>query len=214
MATTVSKKLADFIIRKEVSSEEFYRKKYERPIWPGLESGLTVAIGYDLGYKTPKELVEDWTGYVSDSTIAKMKKYLGFRGTNAAAYLRASQDIRIPWEAAYKQFEEKTLPKWTKTVIEKLPNTDDLNEDQLGVLVSLAYNRGPNGFTMNGDKFKEMRAIKEHMQKKEFTKIPAELRSMKRLWNLNGLKIRRDEEADLFQKALANPPRLDKISCL
>ena len=37
---------------------------------------------------------------------------------------------------------------------------------------------------------------------KEFDKIPAEFRSMKRLWN-NGLVGRREREAQLFEKGLA-----------
>ena len=38
----------DLIVKEEVSSEAVYRKKYQRPEWPGVNSGATVGIGFNL----------------------------------------------------------------------------------------------------------------------------------------------------------------------
>jgi hypothetical protein len=52
-----------------------------------------------------------------------------------------------------------------------------------------------------------MRNIKSHMASKEFTAIPDEFRSMKRLWpDMRGLQKRREREAELFEKGLAELP--------
>ena len=78
--------------------------------------------------------------------------------------------------------------------------------DSFGALVSLAYNRGAS-FSAPGDRYREMRAIHDHMASGRFDKVPDEFRSMKRLWpNMAGLRNRRDHEADLFAKGLAATP--------
>jgi len=44
------------------------------------------------------------------------------------------------------------------------------------------------------------------MARREYSKIPGEIRSMKRIWDgdpkMRGLLVRRDLEADLFEKGL------------
>jgi GH24 family phage-related lysozyme (muramidase) len=73
-------------------------------------------------------------------------------------------------------------------------------------LVSLAYNRGAS-FSAPGERFLEMRNIRQHMEAKAFALIPGEFRAMKRIWagdpNLAGLLVRRDAEAALFERGLA-----------
>ena len=66
------------------------------------------------------------------------------------------------------------------------------------------YNRGA-AFSSLGDRYAEMRAIKVHMVNNNPENIPAEFRSMKRLWvgkGLDGLLARRDREAKLFERGL------------
>lgn len=200
MADKISQKLVDFIIEKEVTSQEYYTKNYERPEWPGVNSGITVGIGYDLGYNKPEDIQKDWAGVIPDSTIKEMCRYSGLVREAAQRKLAQSQNIRIPWEAAYRVFTERTIPKWLDKLKKKIPNLEILNEDQLGVLLSLAYNRGINAFDRPEPKYKEMRAIKAHMEAKEPHKIPAEIRAMVRIWpTVKGLQKRRLQEADLFE---------------
>lgn len=200
MTEKISQRAIDLIIEFEVSSRTYYQKALQKPEWPGLASGVTVGIGYDLGYNTKKQIAEDWGDALPPETVNAMQMYAGLTKEKAKAALsQARKEIVVPWEAAIEVFSQKTTPKWIDMVCNALPNTDLINEDCLGVLVSLAYNRGTS-FNSAGDRYKEMRAIKSHMKNKNFDFIPDELRSMKRLWpNTKGLLIRREKEAKLFE---------------
>jgi hypothetical protein len=202
----ISKKAIDLIIRYEVSSKEHYEKVLSKPEWPGLESGITVGIGYDLGYNDEDKVEEDWSPYISQDQISAMKKYCGKTGRAAQRVLSTAQDeIDIPWDAAYNMFLNKIIPKWTNIVMEILPNTNKLSGDSLGALVSLTFNRGPS-FNSPKDRCLEMRNIKEHMKNEAFGEIPGEIRNMKRLWTFRGLLLRRDDEAKLFEEGLTVVP--------
>lgn len=200
----ISKATFDLIVKEEVSSQGAYERLYRRTEWPGASSGVTIGIGYDCGYSTPARLREDWGGRIPNDMIEALVKACGVTGKPASSLAeRLKPLIDIPWEAALDVFENVDVPRWVATVKQHLPNTDQLSPDCLGAIVSLAYNRGPS-FDVPGDRYKEMRAIKAHMAAKDFDKIPAEFRSMKRLWpNLSGLRGRRDREANLFERGLS-----------
>lgn len=206
----ISQAAIDLIIREEVSSEAVYRKKYTRPEWPGVQSGVTIGIGYDVGYSTPARLRADWSGLIPDSMITALTRACGVTGDSAQGLLPSLRKVvNVPWEAAIGNFSRVVLPRWIKTVTDKLPNCDKLHPDCLGALVSLAYNRGPS-FGNNGDRYREMRAIRALMASGNFAGIPAQFRSMKRIWpNVKGLQGRREREAQLFEAGLkkAMPPR-------
>jgi GH24 family phage-related lysozyme (muramidase) len=74
----------------------------------------------------------------------------------------------------------------------------------MGALVSLVFNRGPG--LGAADSRREMRSIAAHMKARDFAKVPAEIRAMKRIWEgqekLRGLCTRRDREAALFEDGL------------
>jgi hypothetical protein len=210
---SISQKAVDLIIREEVSSEATYRKKYTRPEWPGVQSGVTIGIGYDVGYSTPARLRADWKGRIPDATIDALSRACGVTGSSASGLTRQlKSQVFVPWEAAISNFEDVVLPRWVKTVTDKLPNCDKLPADCLGALVSLAYNRGPS-FGNAGDRYREMRAIKALMASKNFAGIPAQFRAMKRLWpTVPGLQKRREREAQLFEQGLRHPgPKPDIV---
>ncbi len=95
------------------------------------------------------------------------------------------------------------MPSWIATARKTLVNTESLSPDCLGIIVSLIYNRGAS-FDRAGDRFREMRAIKADMAAKNFHDIPAQLRSMARLWPVpNGVHGRRLREAAIFERGLA-----------
>ena len=136
--------------------------------------------------------------------LQALAQTVGVKGGPAGPLARQLRDsVNVPWEDALAVFDNRDVPRWVAIVRKALPNTELLSPDCLGALVSLAYNRGAS-FSKAGDRYREMRAIKTHMANKDFAKIPAEFRSMKRLWpSLRGLQVRRDQEADLFQSGLA-----------
>lgn len=194
------------IIREEDSSEEIYKQHYQYPTWPGGDSGVTIALGYDLGYVSPEKIHADWSDKVGASMLASMIAVSGIKGTAAHdAAERIEHRVTIIWEKALAVFLEVDMPGWIATVRKVLMNTDKLSPDSLGALVSLAYNRGAS-FSLPGDRYREMRQIKALMVSSHFADIPAQFRSMVRLWpHTSGLRGRRYREAYLFEKGLSVP---------
>jgi len=167
-------------------------------------SGVTIGIGYDCGYTTKDKLRQDWQALPARMVEALIGT-VGITGGAAGERARRLRDIvNVPWEIALSVLDHRDVPNWVAIVRKALPNTELLGPDCLGALVSLAYNRGAS-FSKAGPRYAEMRAIKGHMASRQFDRIPAEFRSMKRLWpNMRGLRQRRDDEANLFQKGLVD----------
>lgn len=193
----------DLIVAEEVSNKATYIKKYQKPEWPGAQSGVTIGIGYDCGYATPDKIRSDWGPRLSANMVSALVRVAGLTGAAAKAKLADTRKIvSVPWDAAMDVFENNDMPKWEKVVLKAVPSASKLNADCFGVIVSLAYNRGPS-FSKAGDRYREMRAIKQHIDAGRYEKVPAELKSMARLWpSLPGLQARRKREAALFQKGL------------
>jgi hypothetical protein len=156
-----------------------------------------------VGYSTPTVIQGDWGNKLSTVMVAALEAVAGIHGTPAASHAHELRGVvTVPWKDAMAVFIGRDMPKWEAIVYRALPNTDKLAPDSFGALVSLAYNRGPS-FSNAGDRYREMRAIHSHMAFSEFSKIPDDFRSMRRLWpNVTGLRNRRDHEAALFEKGL------------
>ena len=52
-ATPISGQAFDLIVEFEVTGEQAYTQRYRRPVWPKGQSGVTIGIGYDVGYACP-----------------------------------------------------------------------------------------------------------------------------------------------------------------
>lgn len=200
---TISQRSVDRIIEFEVSSRAYYERKFQRPDWPGESSGPTVGIGYDLGQCSSDKIRKDWSGLVTPEMLDAMVSCSGKTGEAGRAWTaRVRSSILIPWDAATKVFLNNDVPEFTNAVVAKIPATANLPADCLGALVSLAFNRGA-AFDHSGDRYAEMRAIKQHTQDGKSVVDPSDLRAMKRLWpNVKGLRDRREIEAQLFEDGL------------
>lgn len=197
----ISLEAIEEIIFEEDSSEWYYLKHYQHPEWPGGMSGVTIALGYDLGYATPLKIHQDFDGLIPTAMVNILVSVAGIKGTQAHfATNRIKNSVLIPWSVALSVFLKHDMPQWIETAKHTLPNTDKLGPTCLGILVSLIYNRGAS-FDRTGDRFREMRAIKADMQAQHFDDIPNQLRSMARLW-IGGVHDRRLREAALFVKGL------------
>lgn len=199
-----SQAAVDLIVAEEVSSKETYIARYQHPEWPGGASGVTVGIGYDLGYATAERILSDWKDYLEPKMLQAMTSVAGLTGQaahNALAGVRAS--IVVPWDAAMAVFKKVDMPRWEAIVAKAIPNADALPAGCYGVVTSVAYNRGAS-FSKDGDRYREMRSMREHIMSGDFSLVPADLRSMKRLWpNMAGLRNRREHEAVLWERSLA-----------
>jgi hypothetical protein len=110
--------------------------------------------------------------------------------------------VSIPWNDALDVFSNHDLPRYTAMCRAHLPGYDGLSPHCKGVLFSLVLNRGPS-FDEPKPRYAEMRDIKAAIKSGRLERVPAALRSMKRLWpDSRGLRDRREDEAKLWELGL------------
>lgn len=181
--------------------EAYYDKKLIHPTWPGGQSGVTIGVGYDLGYNSQSQFQADWGTRLAAADYNRLKACLGSKASVASGLIRGVKDISVPWSAASAVFFALTVPRFYREALGAFPGMDKLPGDAQGALVSLVFNRGTS---MKGDSRREMRAIRDLVPKGDLKGIAAQLRSMKRLWvgkHLDGLIARREAEAKLVENA-------------
>ena len=205
----LSKKSLDLILEFEVGGgENYYNKFLKSPAWPGEQSGVTIGVGYDLGYVNKTEFTNDWKE-LSKKDFDRLYKVVGVKGIAAKDLTRGLKDISIPWDLALKVFNNKTVTKFYNLTRQTFPNFDNLPEDAKGGLVSLVFNRGA---ALEGDRRREMKLIRDGMKlvsnydQKALTFIANQIRNMKRIWIggsiEKGMSRRRDAEAKLIEESL------------
>lgn len=200
----LSRKSIDFIIQHEAGGRAYYDKVLQKPTWPGGESGITIGLGYDLGYNSEKQFLSDWGTSLTEPNIKTLKAVLGLKGEKAKISLKSELlNIRISYNIAYDVFVTCSVPRFYKLALSIYPDMINLNEDTQGALVSMVFNRGAS---LNGDSRTEMRAIVDLVKKKDYEGIAEEIEKSKRLWEhkgLDGLVIRREAEADMIRESIA-----------
>jgi GH24 family phage-related lysozyme (muramidase) len=200
----ISKKATDLIIQHEVGGRAYYEKKLQAPIWAGGESGVTIGMGYDLGFNSEKQFMADWSGVINLNYINALRPTIGIKGPQAKTMLKGEiLNVRIPYNTAYEVFVKSSLPRYYAMTKKIYPNMDLLNDDTKGALVSVVYNRGNR---LEGDSRAEMRAIVDLIGKQDYEGIAEQIEKSKRLWEgkgLDGLVTRRESEADLVRDSMA-----------
>jgi GH24 family phage-related lysozyme (muramidase) len=200
----ISKKSLEMIIHHEIGGRAYYDKKLQAPIWAGGESGVTIGMGYDLGFNSDKQFMLDWSGVINLNFINALRPTIGIKGIQAKAMLKGEVlNVRIPYNTAYEVFVKSSLPRYYAMTKKIYPNMDLLNDDTKGALVSVVYNRGNR---LEGDSRAEMRAIVDLIAKQDYEGIAEQIEKSKRLWEgkgLDGLVTRRESEADLVRESMA-----------
>lgn len=211
----------DAIISYEIGAEfvgdtRYYNSRLTKPTYPGGNSGVTIGIGYDLGYNTIAQIRKDWEGKVNGNLLAFFISCSGLKGKDAARKIKQETSIfKIPYEVAYNVFINSTLPRFCKEAKETFPSIEKLNPLAQAVIVSVVFNRG-NGLvdtSTNAQKEgrrKEMRNLLKAIDKVDYNSIAKEIEAMKRLWDgvpdfdgdvevkMQGLIDRRIAEAKLI----------------
>ena len=200
----ISRKAVEMIIQFEIGSKNYYDRILQRPTWPKGKSGITLGIGYDLGYTTEKQFLADWSGRLNLNFINALRPVVGLKGEQAKGMLRGEiLNVKVPYVVAYEVFVKCSLPRYYEMTKAIYPELDSLNEDTRGALVSMVYNRGNK---IEGDSRKEMRAIVDLVKKQDYEGIAEEIEKSKRLWEglkMEGLVTRREAEADLILQSIA-----------
>lgn len=179
--------------------QSYYEKKLAKFTWPGGASGPTIGIGIDTAYYSAKEISNIFNFLPEDQIhlIQGASGRTGKRGKDYTLKLRRA-GIVVNWAQAEDIFQRITWPKFSRAAEKAFPGLEHLHEDAYGAIVSLVFNRGTS---MAGDSRKEMRNVRALIPDKNYKKIAAEFKSMKRIWEnkeLDGLLRRRDAEAALI----------------
>jgi GH24 family phage-related lysozyme (muramidase) len=199
----ISRKSIDFIIQQEIGGRAYYDKVLQRPSWPGGESGITIGIGYDLGYRNTQQFVKDWGLNLTIEQINILKPVVSLKGSKAKEKLKGDiLNVKVPYNMAYDIFVKNDVPRYFTMAKKIYPLLEQLNEDTQGSLVSMVFNRGTS---LVGDTRTEMRAIVDLVANKDYEGIAEEIEKSKRLWEhkgLDGLVIRREAEADMIRNSV------------
>lgn len=202
MKQLIAPKAFDLIVKYETGGRQYYDKKLKNPSWPGGSSGVTIGMGYDLGYE--QNLARDWQAHLSPADLAALGRTLGLTGSRANQALSGVRHIEVPWDMAAEVFNERTLPQEIRKTLAAFPRSaDKLTANAFGALVSLVFNRGPG---MEGERRREMRAIRTAIASDAtgdalHEAIARQFLEMRRLWpntsSDQDLYDRRTDEADL-----------------
>jgi hypothetical protein len=200
----ISRKSIEMIMNFEIGGKAYYEKALQKPTYPGGDSGITIGVGYDLGYNTEKQFMADWSPVINLNFINALRPVVGLKGEKAKAMLKGEiLNVRIPYAAALEVFAKSSVPRFYKLTLGIYPEMIHLNEDTQGALVSMVFNRGTK---LDGERRKEMKAIVKLVKDKDYEGIAEEIEKSKRLWEhkgLDGLVLRREAEADLIRDSIA-----------
>lgn len=189
------------IVRYEIGSDAHYRRELQQPSWPGGESGVTIGIGYDLGYTSVERFAMDWQEYLSTAEFDQLSAVCTMKKSAAREVSSNLQHISISLPKARKVFRHSSLYEYARRAKKAYPGLESLEPDAQSAIVSLVFNRGTS---MRGPSRKEMLNIRELVDACDHEGIACEIESMKRIWegrNLNGLLKRRDAEAAMVRGA-------------
>lgn len=202
----LSEKAINLILEFEVGGQANYEKNLKNPIWPKGESGITIGIGYDLGYNTQEVFLQDWQR-LDEASLTRLKVCCGLKADKAKDVLDSVKDIVVPWDIAWDVFQNVKIPRYYDRTRTAFPGLENLPADAQGALVSLVFNRGasmedkPGGLTRV-----HMRNIRDIVPVKDLKTIAEQIRAMKDLWKgtaiEKGMARRREAEAVLVEQAV------------
>tara|TARA_R110000868_G_scaffold89499_1_gene249163 strand:- start:186 stop:983 length:798 start_codon:yes stop_codon:yes gene_type:complete len=198
----------NLILKYEVGGgSSYYTKCLQSPTYPGGASGVTIGIGYDLGYNTIDQFQSDWKHVILPDVYNRLAVHIGKKSEKAKAAIPSVKDIKIPWASAEIVFKNNTLPRFIRETIKAFPGAEKLHPDAFGALVSLVFNRGGS---VSGDSRVEMLSIRNAIKGEMYVDdiysfIAQQIITMKRLWvgkGLDGLLVRRNEESALVKSCV------------
>ncbi len=145
--------------------EVYYNRLLKSPIWPKEASGVTIGVGYDLGYNTAPTIRRDWSPHLGVATVDRLITVAGKTGTRARDALASVRDLVVPWAPAFTVYRGVTIPTFWKITQRAFPGVDELHPNAQGALLSLIFNRGAD---MSGTRRTEMRAIRGLVLAKDY----------------------------------------------
>ncbi len=201
-ALVASRQGLDQLVSFEISSPAYYRKRLSHPTWPGVESGVTIGIGYDVGMSAAAEVRVDWSPHLDSATLDRLLTAVGITGSRAQALLASLVDLTIALESAEAVFYSRSLPLAAQTTRALYPGIERLPADAQSMLLSLVYNRGASTAGPRRTEMFTLKALIAAPSPQDLEAIAAQLEAMARLWpDTKGLRDRRITEATLIRGA-------------
>ena len=169
------------------------------PEWPGGASGVTIGVGYDLGYYSPTVILHDWNEITPTANCARLARVSGKTGQRAHTLLSSVVDIYVQWEIATRVFNNVDVAREFANAKRAMPGFEELRPNAEAALISLGFNRG---WSFIGDNRREMRDIRDDgVPHRDYERIAFDLRKMERVWRgtsiERGMVRRREAEAKL-----------------
>lgn len=197
---SISPEAKALIVDFETGGQSYYIRHASRPEWPGGASGVTIGIGYDVGYNTASQIRGDWS-VLPAGQLNALVSCAGMKGATARPRAAALRWFSVPWGTAEAVFVQSTMPRFGRMTAAAFPGITGTHPHVQGAMLSIVFNRGAS---MSGNSRIEMRRLRGHIARDDIRPCPAEIRAMKRLWaskGLDGLLRRREAEARLIEKA-------------
>jgi hypothetical protein len=196
----VAKMAADFLIKVE--------NVPQHPYWPQGTSGVTLGVGWDLGYHSRTELRGTWAALGAD-TLARLEEAAGRKGRAAQALIPRLRSIEIPRSLSIQVLIRSLNDHYIPFVAQLFPGLERLPTEVQVVFISVVFNRGaslghdPDWRTAEEvDRRWEMRRMRDDVERADMFAIYAHLGTMKRLWETSGprgLRLRRRDEQALIR---------------
>lgn len=170
-----------------------------KPYWPGGQSGVTFDPGIDLGYAASDLIETLYSSILTAEQIEAAQNVYGIKQEAAKDALEADpvlQGVRISREQADGIFPYAAEPYW-KAISDRFPSLsepDTLPAVQT-VMLSLAYNRGAGN--------RGLEELRAPLEAKDWSGVADLVGAMQQDHPLEGIRKRRQMEAELIRAALA-----------
>jgi peptidoglycan hydrolase-like protein with peptidoglycan-binding domain len=197
------------IAREETGGLAYYEQVTRWPHFPGVQSGITIGVGYDLRWNSEEDFRTLWGPVLEPAAVEELSLDIGRRGSRRRARELRDMGVEVPFAAAWQAFVAHTLPRFTDDTAGIYPSLTRLPDLCRSVLVSLVFNRGTS---LRGATRAEMRHIRDVLvradddslhklqRKMILLEVEDQILAMRRLWSPeSGLIRRRQTEANLWR---------------
>lgn len=201
-----------FIAKEETGGLSYYEKVTRWPHYPGVASGITIGVGYDLRFNSTANFRELWSPYLSSEFIDELARDIGRKGSRERAAELHAKGVEVPFKAAWPVFVAKTLPRFYDETEAIYPSLSTLPGLCRAALVSLVFNRGASLVGANRLEMREIRDILasadepglgSQQRRNLLSAVEDRIVAMQRLWGPDsGLHYRRQAEANLWRAGL------------
>jgi hypothetical protein len=131
----VTRGAVEFLIKVEDVPKHAY--------WPTGMSGVTLGVGWDMGYHSLDELRQTWASLGTD-VLARLAVAVGKKGRAAQALVPQLESIVVPQSLSIQVLACSLDNFYYPFVIHLFPGLERLPPEVQIVFISIVFNRGPN----------------------------------------------------------------------